>query len=192
MKREVLIGMTAGAALMCGFGALWLGMGLFRGRPSSLKLRVCMLCAGIVLAVSIAFLARRASQTPPSHVALTEQQIAANRDLVKRFTIVFGLEIAAILVAVVVLRALHFPEYILCATALIVGIHFLPLAALFESPVYYVTGLLGCAIGFIGFFMADAGMRQKAVGLSFGVLLWATSAWIVFSALTGGRLGRSG
>jgi hypothetical protein len=182
MKREVLIGMTTGAAFMWGFGAFWVLMGLFRGRPSSRWLRLSLLCVGIVLAASVAFLAKRAAQTPPSQVALTEQQIAANRDLVKRFNIVFGLEIAAILVAVVVLRALHSPEYILCAIALIVSIHFLPLAALFESPVYYGTGLLGCAIGLVGFFIADTGMRQKVVGLSFGVLLWATCLWIVFSA----------
>jgi hypothetical protein len=35
--------------------------------------------------------------------------------------------------------------------------------------------------------MADATMRQKAVGLSFGLLLWATSAWIIFSAFVGGN-----
>jgi hypothetical protein len=182
MKREVLIGMTTGAAFMWGFGAFWISMGLFRGRPSSTRLRVCILCAGIVLAGSVVFLARRALQTPPSHAASTEQQIAAGRDTVKRFYIVFGLELAAILVGVIVLRALHFPEYILCTIALIVGIHFLPLAALFASPIYYGTGLLGCAIGLLGFFMADAAMRQKVVGLSFGLLLWATCLWIVFSA----------
>jgi hypothetical protein len=187
MKREVLIGMTTGAAFMWGFGAFWILMGLFRGRASPTRLRVCLLCTGIVLAGSLAFLTRRASQTPPSHVASTEQQIAASRDMVKRFYIVFGLELAAIMVAVILLRALHFPEYILCAIALIVGIHFFPLASLFASPVYYVTGLLGCAIGILGFFMADSGMRQKVVGLSFGLLLWATSAWIIFSELTGGN-----
>jgi hypothetical protein len=187
MKREVLIGMTTGAALMGGFGAFWILIGLFRGRTSSTRLRICMLCAGILLAGSLAFLARRASQTPPSHVASTEQQIAASRDIVKRFYIVFGLELAAILVAVILLRALHFPEYILCVIALIVGIHFFPLASLFASPIYYGTGFLGCAIGFAGFFMADSGMRQKVVGLSFGLLLWATCGWIVFSAFVGGN-----
>jgi hypothetical protein len=187
MKREVLIGMTTGAAFMWGFGAFWILMGLFRGGVSSTKLRVCLLCAGIALAVPLAFLAIRASQTPPSRAALTQQQITANRETVKRFYIVFGLELAAIMVAVIVLRALHFPEYISCAIALIVGIHFLPLAALLASPVYYVTGLLGCAIGFLGFFMADAAMRQKAVGLSFGLLLWSTCAWIVVSAFVGGN-----
>jgi hypothetical protein len=191
MRREVLIGMTTGmttgAAFMWGFGALWLLMGLFRGRPSPPWLRICLLAAGIVLASSVAFLARRASQTPSSHVALTAQQMAVDREIGKRFYIVFGLELAAILVAVLVLRALHFPDYISCAVALIVGVHFFPLAALFESPVYYGTGLLGCAIGLLGFFIADATMRQKAVGLSFGLVLWATAAWIVFFALAGGN-----
>jgi hypothetical protein len=30
----------------------------------------------------------------------------------------------------------------------------------------------------------DAALRQKIVGLSFGLLLWATSAWIVWLGLS--------
>jgi hypothetical protein len=46
--------------------------------------------------------------------------------------------------------------------ALIVGVHFFPLAPLFRAPVYYVTGFLGCAIGVAGFFAADdIRLRQK-------------------------------
>jgi hypothetical protein len=82
------------------------------------------------------------------------------------------------LLAVVVLKAIHYPDYILCGIALIVGVHFFPLAALFRAPVYYGTALAGCAIGLAGFFVADPGVRQKVVGISFGLLLWATAAWI--------------
>jgi hypothetical protein len=71
----------------------------------------------------------------------------------------------------------------LCAIALIVGVHFFPLAALFKAPLYYVTGSVGCLIGLAGFLTADNDGRQKVVGLSFGLLLWATSAWTVGSAL---------
>ena len=94
---------------------------------------------------------------------------------------IFGVELAAIFLAVVVLRLLHYPDYILCGIALIVGVHFFPLAALFKAPVYYGTALLGCAIGLVGFFMSDAGLRHKVVGISFGLLLWATAAWITWT-----------
>jgi len=65
-----------------------------------------------------------------------------------------------------------------------VGAHFIPLAALFKAPVYYATGIIGCLIGLAGFLVPDAALRQKIVGLSFGLLLWATSAWIVWLGLS--------
>jgi hypothetical protein len=88
---------------------------------------------------------------------------------------------------VVALRAIHYPDYILCGIAFIVGVHFFPLAALFRTPLYYGTALAGTAIGLIGFFMTDAALRQKVVGISFGVLLWATAAWISWIGLAAPR-----
>jgi hypothetical protein len=119
---------------------------------------------------------------------MTAQQLATNREIGQHFYIIFGVELAAIFLAVVVLKAIHYPDYILCGIALIVGVHFFPLAALFKAPLYYATGLLGCAIGLVGFLVADARLRQKVVGLSFGLLLWATVAWIAWLGLTTPRV----
>jgi hypothetical protein len=116
---------------------------------------------------------------PRNASPLTQPKIEVNRRVTQHFYVIFGIEIAAILLAVVALNAVHYPDYILSGIALIVAVHFFPLAALFRAPVYYGTALCGCAIGLIGFFIADAGLRQKIVGLSFGMLLWATAAWIV-------------
>jgi hypothetical protein len=145
--------------------------------------RLAILFGGIVLAASIATLGKCASTFPHRDVPPSAQQMGANRELARQFYIVVGIEFAAIFIVVVVLRALHFPDYILCAIALIVGVHFFPLAALFKAPLYYVTGSVGCLIGLAGFLTADNDGRQKVVGLSFGLLLWATSAWTVGSAL---------
>jgi hypothetical protein len=85
-----------------------------------------------------------------------------------------------------VLKALRCADYILSGIALIVGVHFFPVAALFHWPVYYGTALAGCAIGLVGFFVDESALRQKIVGISFGLLLWATAAyitWIGMSAL---------
>ena len=65
---------------------------------------------------------------------------------------------------------------------MIVGLHFLPLAGLFQHPSHYVTGILGCAIGVAGFLIPDPSVRLSAVGLSFGLLLWLTVAALVASA----------
>jgi hypothetical protein len=172
--------MTTGAALMFGFGIVWLLIGILRGRRSPIWLRVSVVLAGIALGASIATMGMRASGMPTSATPPTVQQIAVNREIGRHFYRIFGAELAAIVLAVVVLNARHYPNHILCAIALIVGLHFFPLASLFKLPVYYATGLLGCAIGVAGFFVADDRLRQEVVGLSFGFLLWATAAWILW------------
>jgi hypothetical protein len=183
MDRNTLIGITTGAAVMFGFGTVWVLLGLFRGRSSAIWVRFTLLFAGIALAVCIAAFGKRALSIPQTDVPVSQQQNAANREIGRRFYIVAGIEFAAIFLSVIVLRALHFPDYILCAIALIVAIHFFPLAALFKAPIYYGTGLLGCAIGLVGFFTDDSGLRQKIVGISFGLLLWATAACLLVVAL---------
>jgi hypothetical protein len=39
-------------------------------------------------------------------------------------------------------------------------------------------------IGLVGFFMANVTVRQKVVGTSFGILLWATIAWVTWLGLS--------
>ena len=187
MDRSTLLGMSTGAALMFGFGIIWLLLGLLRGRPSPSWLRISLLCLGIALGAAVATLAVRASSVPRNASAATPQQLAANRQVALHFYVICGIELAAIFLAVVALRAIHYPDYILCGIAFIVGVHFFPLAALFRTPLYYGTALAGTAIGLIGFFMTDAALRQKVVGISFGVLLWATAAWISWIGLAAPR-----
>jgi hypothetical protein len=183
VDRVGLIGMTTGAAMMFGFGIVWLLMGLFRGRPLPIWFRLLLLATGAALATSIVILGKTASGLAAPSIPLTPDQIAADREIARRFYIIFGLEMVAIFLTVIVLRVLHYADYILSGIALIVGVHFFPLAPLLSAPVYYGTALGGCAIGVIGFFMDDAGIRQKVVGISFGLLLWVTAAWITWLGL---------
>ena len=183
MDRSVLLGITIGAAVMFGFGIVWLLIGLLRGNRSPAWLHTSLLFVGIVLGSSIAALGVRASGMPRPAAPLTQQQIEANHRVTQHFYVIFGIEIVAIFLAVAALNALHYPDFIVCGVALIVAVHFFPLAALFRAPVYYATALCGCAIGLIGFFIADDRVRQKVVGLSFGTLLWATAAWVVLLGL---------
>jgi hypothetical protein len=178
MDRSVFVEVTGGAIFMFCFGIVWLLIGLLQGRPSPAWLRRLLLVVGLALGASIATLGVRESNLRHSPSAKSAQQLATGAEIARHFYIIFGVELAAIFVAVVVLKALRYPDYILCGIAIIVGVHFFPLAALFRAPVYYGTGLFGCAIGLTGFLVADAGLRQKIVALSFGFLLWMTAAWI--------------
>jgi hypothetical protein len=182
MNRDTLLGMTTAAEVMFGFGIVWLLLGIFRGRSSPSWLRIGLVVVGVALAASIATLALRASRI--QSLPLSAQQLATNGEIARHFYLIFGIELLAIFVAVIVLNVIHYPDYILSGIALIVGVHFFPLAALFKAPLYYGTGLCGCAIGLAGFFIADEESRQKIVGMSFGILLWATAAWIAWQGLS--------
>lgn len=177
------MGMTTGAGLMFGFGIIWLLLGLIRGPRSPRWVPILLLVAGIALGAAIAELGVRASRRPSNSTPLSREQVSTNREIGRHFYMIFGAELAAIALAVVVLNVIHQSGYILCGIALIVGVHFFPLAALFRAPLYYFTGALGCAIGVAGFLVADGELRQKFVGLSFGVLLWMTALWIVWTGI---------
>lgn len=186
LDRAALLGLTTGATFMFGFGVIWLLIGLLSGRPSPAWLRISLLFVGVVLCVSIAMMGVHASGMMTSAFPPSPKQAAMNREIGLHFYLIFGFEMAAIFVAVVVLKALRYADYILSGIAFIVGVHFFPVAALFHLPAYYATGLVGVAIGLVGFFVDDPALRQKIVGISFGVLLWATAAfitWIGMSAL---------
>ena len=57
--------------------------------------------------------------------------------------------------------------------AVILGLHFLPLAKWIPTPIYYVTGLLLVLIG-LGGLALDAAHRPLAIGLAAAVVLWGS------------------
>src|SRR5262249_1356482 len=154
MSPHARSGMVVGATIMFFFGAIWLLLGVFGGWPSPGWLRAGLLVAGLLLAVWIAIVVHRVShvsETAPP----TPEQAAVGRRIGRRFGWTTGIEGAAILLAVILLNAVHRPDFIPPAIALIVGLHFFPLASLFRRSVYYGTGILGCAIGGSAFFISD-------------------------------------
>jgi len=67
---------------------------------------------------------------------------AARKKLVRRFGAVVGIECLCFLLANVVLLRLDRYAYLVPTILLIVGIHFIPVAALYKMWPYYLTGLL--------------------------------------------------
>ena len=84
---------------------------------------------------------------------LTDQVTAENAQYWKRagrwFTIAFATQGIAIGVTSAICGATGHYELILPLTALIVGVHFLPLAPLFRVKSYYITGTLLCVLSVI-------------------------------------------
>lgn len=91
------------------------------------------------------------------------------------FGIIFGLEGGAIaLVSVLLGRSSH-GDWIPLAVGLIVGVHFLPLAYIFEMPVYYWTGGLSILGILVCLLVHGVSPRPLCVGLVMGTALWSTT-----------------
>jgi len=100
-----------------------------------------------------------------------------DRQSLRSFRIVVAWEAAAIIVLVAIALALRHPELAPLFTAIVVGVHFIPLARIFQVPFYALVGAavivwcLFCWIVFRGNLVAAYGCFGT------GTLLWALSAW---------------
>jgi len=89
-----------------------------------------------------------------------------------------GIEVAAILVAAVLLVRLDAPEAVMPAVAIIVGLHFLPLASSIGVPLYRATAAGLVAVGTIALFLPFAA-RPPMIGFGAAAILWSSCAVMI-------------
>ncbi|QDZ06197.1 hypothetical protein FPZ24_00845 [Sphingomonas panacisoli] len=89
-----------------------------------------------------------------------------------------GIEGVAIFVAANVLINLHLPTLVMPAIAIIVGLHFIPLARWIPVALYYRTGGALIAVGAATSFFPPE-QRASATGAGAAVVLWASCILLV-------------
>jgi len=89
-----------------------------------------------------------------------------------------GTEGVAILVAVNLLNWTGLQAYDVCAIAVIVGLHFIPLARMPHARIYNVTGTALVALGLAGCLLPEAA-RGLTVGTGGATVIWATCAFVI-------------
>jgi len=150
---------------MAGFAAFWWVAGLW-GSP----LPTWFMVGGPIISVLLIFVARRRlSGAPPRP---PEEAKRAGR------IVGWAAGGEGILIAVVANLLTHNGqrELVLPAVAIIVGLHFLPLAVLLKVRIYYVTALLITLAGVAGLIL-DAPLRNLVTGLLTAGLLWLTCVY---------------
>ena len=172
VASRVLTGTAFGVFMMTMFGGVWLAWGLLNLRADSPWLIAALALAAIALLIpcfGMFQIGHRAGKQAP----LTSEQKQVQRKMGRTFGIIFAAEGVGILVAVNVLNNLRLESYVLSAIAAIVGLHFLPLARLYRFSLYYVVGAVIVLDSLISLALASP-MREIAVGLSMGAILWLT------------------
>jgi hypothetical protein len=148
------------------FAALWAWVGLrFSGVATGLTL--------VPFAVSLALLAygwRAAGMVP------------AGGSRVGRVVGLWStIEVVALLITANLLEKLHRPDLMMPCGAIIVGLHFFPLARGIPVRLYHATGAGLVIVGLAGLLL-PATDRAIVVGMGAALVLWATALLIVLRA----------
>lgn len=100
------------------------------------------------------------------------------------FALISVLQVVVIAAVAAVLVVLDQPELLPGAVCVVVGLHLLPLTAVFRRLLYLWTGLLLCAIGGAGVVLTltgDAEQARIAVGFAAAAVLWLAALLLSFA-----------
>ncbi|WP_245645132.1 DUF7010 family protein [Peribacillus loiseleuriae] len=187
-------GTASGVFFMAFFGTLWAYTGIMGlqgwGVPLLLVAAVTIGIALFIGGVSLI----RASRELTNQVSKTDLRRGKRTRF--WFNIIFAAEGLAIAITIVVCNATCHSELIPPVIAIIVGVHFLPLAPLFQVRLYYFTGALLCLLAIITLLVVPAkvtlGEHQinafmSVVGFGSALILWGTglAIWLMGRRLLG-------
>jgi hypothetical protein len=178
-----------GAVVVALFALLWAlvaASGLPSGVAAPVRV-VAALASGAALGLVIA--GSRGRRQAPSPERVRRQPEGWHR----RVGVVNLLEAVAIALTVVVCVAADVPQLVPPVVSLVVGVHFVPLARLFDQPEYRLTaaGLVGGAVlGLAGLAIGPEASRVLVGSVAAGTL-WATSLWLSVPRRALGETGRT-
>ena len=137
-----------GVINVSGFGCLWLIYPLNNTTGILFYTALALLFLGIV---GVLYGIIRLLRTPRKD---TNPIKTANS--LKRFNKTVAYQWLGISVVIVLLVIFQIPQFIPYSIMMVVGLHFIPLAAIFGVRLYYATTVVICAVAFGGVFLAIA------------------------------------
>ena len=162
-----------GAIIMGVFAAVWWAAGVRASGHGSplLTYGVPLVVTGLIVFAALRGRGR-SEQVPPEEHARRDRLVG----------IASGVEGLAIFVAVTVLANVGLSEYTTPVIAIIVGLHFIPLAQRLPARLYYGTGALLLVVGACGFAIRSLDLRLLTVSVGAACILWLTSALVLARA----------
>ena len=162
-----LTGMATGIQFLSFFGGVWLVFGLLaRGAMDAAK--GSLIVAGFLTLAGASLWVMRQARNLPA--------VPADPAVGRAFAWINAAQWAAAFGLWFLLHRLRLDDYFLSGLAVIVGMHFLPLARLFHSPANYATGglLMIWAVVALAFVPAEHLTSVTAFGA--GMILWQAAA----------------
>jgi hypothetical protein len=172
--ESVNAGRAIGAMIFACFGGAWLVLWSFRGLQSR-RIAVPLIVVGAVVNFSIALIRYRRY----GDVAAEEDESPAKKRANRLFQIINAAQWVAILIVGNVLVNIHLSPWLLPSAIFILGLRFLPLAAIPSNPAHYVTAALFILLSVCYPFLAPQGPNSAIGCLGAGLILWASAVWAV-------------
>jgi|ERR1017187_9735325 hypothetical protein len=178
-QADAVIGAGRGALIGAMFGAGWLGWGVGNARAfNGFVTPTVGFTALFLFASSIYFLQKG---------RLLRKQCAIAGDstrqtTLKWFLLVALMEVLAIVLVVILANRLHRADLATDWCAMIVGLHFMPLAKIFRAPGFSVLGILmilWCVLCWTFFHSSTIAISAS---LGTGILLWGNCVSSLFRA----------
>ena len=169
-------GTATGMIMMAVFTTMWAGVA-YSGMQAPYSYVLIIFPA---LALYFAINAVKLFKSAKYHPALTDEaDIARGKKQGKWFGIIFGAEGLGIFIAINLVVNLGYPDLTVSAVALVVGLHFYPLAKVFRRTIDYYLATWSTLIAILGFvFILNNTYNTQVVNAFVGVgLALATSCY---------------
>jgi hypothetical protein len=175
-EAQIILGAGRGAMITTLFGAFWLGLSIVAlgTFPTEVIVPFCAIFIALLIGSGL-FISKGRKLRKNMPLASN----GATERVRRSFKIISVAEGVAIGVASAIAGILHRPELMAIWIAIIVGLHFLPLARIFGRPVYYVTGIAIAGWATLAWISFQGPSKTALAGAGTGVVLWATSAYIL-------------
>jgi hypothetical protein len=179
LGRRRSLGLASGSIWLIVCGTVFATVSLVLiGTPTATAFLVGTLIAAATL-LTIGVSVFRAALRLPDDVA---PRTAAEQAIGRRFAMIVAAEVIALAVVNPVAAVMQRFELMASLNLVIVGIHFLPLASIFQVPRYYLMGALFCIIPAVTLLTMPA---HALVGHALGWLVVPSLGCSVVAGLTG-------
>jgi hypothetical protein len=170
-------GAALGALVLTAFGSVWAVLPLASlETPQGLPIALVAVVAVVLMGLAI----RRALTADSLPSPEDEEAAQQGRRAGMAFGVIFALEGATIGVGAVLLGKAGLSAWIPPFAAVVVGLHFLPLARVFRVRLYTWTGTATVVWALLCMAAPQPWLRLLALGLGMGAILFGTAAIVLY------------
>jgi hypothetical protein len=176
---EAVVGAGRGSLIVGMFGAGWLGWGLGEAKAFNGFVGPAFGFIELFLLACSIYVIRKGHLLRRQYPAVS---VSTRQATLKSFLLVVLIEVLALFLVSILAYRLHRPDLAADWYAIVVGLHFLPLAKIFRAPHLGVLGMLITLWCLLCWALFRPNALAASVSIGTGILLWAASVSALFRA----------